>query len=127
MMTLTEKLIGAQLISIDDSAIVIRKNNKVYTLIIDDSDEGDCCGYNEIKTNLYISREEINRNPIITNVIITGDEGGCSEQCLITFFGESKPMAELYSESGSGSGWGYGACVEIKCLQTTESWIITSW
>lgn len=126
-MTLAERLIGAQLISLNDNSIVIKKNDRIYNLIIDDSDEGDCCGYNNVETNLYISNEEINRNPIITNVTTVRDEDSCSEYCLITLFGESKLMAEISSISSSGSGWGYGACVEIKCLQTLESWIITSW
>lgn len=108
-------LIGYQLVSIDDSRIVVRKDNTEYILNIEE-DYGDCCGYNEIATKLLISDTELNRNPIITNVEMTegeGDYGGMSGK--LTFFGEYKPMAVVDTYSSSGSGWCYGACVSIHC------------
>lgn len=66
-------LIGYQLVSIDDTKIVVRKDNTEYVLNIEE-DYGDCCGYNEITTKLLISDTELNRNPIITNVKMTKEE-----------------------------------------------------
>ena len=108
-------LIGYQLVSIDDTKIVVRKDNTEYVLNIEE-DYGGCCGYNEIATKLLISDTELNRNPIITNVEMTEEEDdydGMSGK--LTFFGEYKPMAVVDTYSSSGSGWCYGACVSIHC------------
>lgn len=109
-----EDLIGYQLVSINDGQIVVQKDNKKYYLNIDDY-SGDCCGYNEITTNLLISETELNRNPVITNVEMTSDEEGEGMSARLTFFGEYKPMAIVDTYSSSGSGWGYGAYVSIVC------------
>lgn len=109
-----EDLIGYQLVSINDGQIVVQKDNKKYYLDIDDY-SGDCCGYNEITTNLLISETELDRNPVITNVEMESDEESYGMSARLTFFGEYKPMAIVDTYSSSGSGWGYGACVSIIC------------
>ena len=118
-------LIGYQLVSIDDTKIVVRKGNSTYELLIED-DNGDCCGYNDFNTKLLISETELERNPVITNVEVEEDEDdGMSAK--VTFFGEYKPVAELNSFSFSGSGWCYGACVSIVCKELDMDEIITQW
>ena len=126
-MTLKD-LIGYQLVSINDIKIVVRKNDSEYVLSIMD-DEGDCCGFNEIETKLLISDTELNRNPIITNVEKEEkvDEDDDSMRGKLTFFGEYKPMAAVESYSSSGSGWCYGACVNIYCKELGINEELSSW
>lgn len=123
-------LVGYQLVSINDSAITVRKGDTEYTLHINE-DYGDCCGYNEISTKLLVSEDELARNPIITNVEVESDSSdessGCGDSAKITFFGEMKALAELDSFSSSGSGWGYGACVTVECESLELYNTITSW
>ncbi len=124
-MTLKD-LIGYQLISIDDIKIVVRKGNSTYELLIDE-DYGGCCGYNELNTKLFMSEDELARNPIITNVSMKDTDDECGNGAKITFYGEAKALAELNSYSSSGSGWCYGACVTVKCKALDMDEIITSW
>ena len=120
-------LIGYQLVSIDDTKIVVRKDNTEYVLNIEE-DCGDCCGYNEITTKLLISDTELNRNPIITNVEMTEDEDDCAGMSgKLTFFGEYKPMAVVDTYSSSGSGWCYGAYVSIHCDVLEINEILSTW
>lgn len=121
-----EDLIGYQLISIDDSQITVKKNDGEYRISIDE-DYGDCCGFNEITTQLFISEDELNRNPIITNVKIEDMSSGEEDRAVITFFGEYKPMATIDAMSSSGSGWAYGACVSIVCDELDINEIISQW
>jgi hypothetical protein len=77
---------------------------------------------------LKIFKDNIKRNPIITNVYHVEDDDSCDQHTAkITLFGEYAPLAELDSLSSSGSGWSYGACVTLECLETTESCVITCW
>jgi hypothetical protein len=123
-------LVGYQLVSINDNAIVVRKGDSEYTIQINE-DYGDCCGYNEINTKLLVSEDELVRNPIITNVEMEIDSSDASDgwgnSAKITFFGEVKPIAEMDSFSSSGSGWGYGACVTIVCEALEMNEVVTSW
>jgi hypothetical protein len=119
-------LIGYQLISINPEEIVIRKDDKEYTLhIIDDG--GDCCGYNDITTELLIDNAEVKRNPIITNVEIDECEDDYGSKAKLTFFGEYKPIAVVDSYSSSGSGWCYGACVTIECKMLGINDTLSAW
>ena len=125
-MTLKE-LIGYQLVSIDDTKIVVRKNDSEYTLNIKEY-EGDCCGFNEIKTTLLISDTELKCNPIITNVEKEEMEDEYDGMYgKLTFFGEYKPMAIVDGYSSSGSGWCYGACVSIYCSDLGIDEELSSW
>ena len=119
-------LVGYQLVSINDNEIVVKKGTSVHTLRINYWG-GDCCGYNEIDTKLFISEDELARNPIITNVDIDGSGCGYSDSAKITFFGEVKALAELNSLSSSESGWQYGACVTIICDSLNLEEVITEW
>ena len=73
-----KNLIGYQLVSINSEEIVVRKDDKEYTLHIID-DYGDCCGFNDITTELLISKTELQNNPIITNVELEQDCGDDEE------------------------------------------------
>lgn len=119
-------LIGYQLVSIDDSKIVVRKGDTEYTLNIEEC-PGDCCGYNDIVTKLLISDTELNRNPVITNVEITNEVDGHGESGRIAFFGEYKPMAVVDTYSSSGSGWAYGAFVWVYCDALKINEEVSSW
>ena len=107
-------LVGYALVSICDTHIVVRKGDTEYILDIVD-DPGDCCGYNEINTKLFVSETELGLNPIITNVGMNDDGSYDGDRCELTFFGGYKPLAIVDAFSSSGSGWCYGACVTISC------------
>jgi hypothetical protein len=107
-------LVGYALVSICDTHIVVRKGDTEYTLNIDE-DYGDCCGYNEINTKLFVSETELGLNPIITNVELDNTNEYYGDRCKLTFFGGYKPLAIVDAFSSSGSGWCYGACVTISC------------
>ena len=121
-------LFGYQLVSIDNCKIVVKKGDSFYTLLIEEY-SGDCCGFNELETRLLISNHELNRNPVITNVVVEQNENcDCDgDSAKITFFGEFRPIAELESYSSSGSGWCYGACVTIQCKELDIAEAITEW
>lgn len=118
-------LIGYQLVDLNKKEIIVQKNGKRFSIEIDD-DFGDCCGYNIIRTHLYIS-SKVKRNPIITDISKENDDNGASEKCCITFFGEEKTLAELYTESSSGSGWCYGAAVTLKCEDLKINEVLSEW
>ncbi len=121
------ELKGYQLVSIDEEKIVVKKGDNSYILHIVE-DEGDCCGFNEIQTDLFICNEELKRNPIITDIeMVAEDRGGDGENCKVTFFGEYKPMAELNTYSSSGSGWCYGAAVTLICEALELDETLSSW
>lgn len=116
-------LIGYRLEKINDDEIIISKNDKLYVLRIEQN-EGDCCGYNELKTTLLISD---NNKPIITNIQYENNEIADGSYARITFFGENKEIAILRSYSSSGSGCYYGACVTIKCKELNIDEVISQW
>ena len=119
-------LIGYQLISINPQTIVVKKDDKEYTLYINE-DYGDCCGYNDITTELFISDTDLKRNPIITNVIMDENYEGDGSSGKLIFFGEYKPIAAVNTYSSSGSGWCYGACVTVECEMLEIDDVISSW
>lgn len=120
-----EKLIGAQILTVSDESIEVKLDNKVFTLDII-SDDGDCCGYSAFTTNMLYSEND-SRNPIITNVSLKSGESDYDDSSVITFYGESKPLATIESEAGSGSGWGYGAFVSLRCKALDIDEDLASW
>ena len=62
-----EQLIGWRLTKIDNSGFEVEKGGNVKHFVFDE-DYGDCCGYNEITTNLLVSEEDLSTNPVITEV-----------------------------------------------------------
>ena len=120
-----KKLIGYKLIAIHKDMIEVSKDGISHFIHIK-QDEGDCCGYNELNTELYLSS---NCYPIITNVSCekkVNDDYGY-ETCKITFYGLDNKLASIESTSGSGSGWNYGACVTIECDSLELKDILSSW
>lgn len=121
-----EFLVGARLVAADDTGFeVVASDNKRYRFNFEEY-EGDCCGYNTINSCLLIG-DEIERNPRITKVKHTTIDDACSQGCEITFFGVSKPIYTASIESGSGSGWCYGATVKLTCKEDGFDEILTSW
>ena len=121
-----EKLIGAQIVKVNETSIEVRLDDKAHELEID-TDYGGCCGYAEFKTNLLYSEDDA-RNPIITNVELVAKEGNYDgEQTIITFYGENKELANIESEAGSGSGWAYGACVTLRCKTLNIDETLAEW
>ena len=122
-----EYLIGSKLISFDNDGFSVILPNGEQRDFVFYEDYGDCCGYNELSTELLISADELSNNPIITNIEKT-DTSECDEDSVkIAFFGECKKIAEVNSLSSSGSGWCYGACVTLVCEETRLSKILSSW
>lgn len=122
-------LIGFQLVGINGSEIKLKKGDKTFTLSIIDSCEEDqtCCEYNDIEANLFISKEELGRNPIITDITIEKSEYEWGETCKVVFFGEEKNIAELTTNSSSVSGWYYGACASVKCKELDLNEVLSQW
>lgn len=123
-------LVGCQLIDINNDGFTIKVGSKGdyfkhYEFI---DDPGDCCGYNEIEGKLLIETDS-KRMPVITKVerVVEDDNDYYRQKCKITFFGEDKKLAEINTESGSGSGWQYGACVNVKCVETGEEEVLSEW
>lgn len=122
-----ETLIGSKLISVETDGFKVKTSDGKIKTFLFVEDAGDCCGFNVVETKLYLSQDELERNPVITNVEKI-DTSGCEcDSVKITLFGEYKPMVEIDSVSGSGSGWQYGACVTLRCIETNEEDLITSW
>ena len=119
-----KKLIGAQILMIDDSIITVKLGDEVHKLEILSYD-GGCCGYADFTTNLLYSENDI-RNPIITNVEFERTGGYC-DSSVITFYGEHKPLAIIECEAGSGSGWYYGAYVNVHCKSLDIDEDLASW
>lgn len=127
--TFANKLIGMQLVSWDDNekTLTVKKGEDLFKLVFDDSDEGDCCGYNDFFVELLVSEDELKRNPVITNLEYEREDGEYGEALHITFLGEAKKIMTVNSESGSGSGWSYGAVVTVKCKGLDIDEAITEW
>lgn len=125
-----ESLVGYQLIEIDNNGFKVKKDNDIKTFEFDE-DYGACCGYNDVTANLLVSKDDLANNPIITEVNYANPQKMHSyDECdkvVITFMGESRPIAEINSESGSGSGWSYGAHAWVTCKETNESETLTEW
>ena len=121
-------LLGAQLVEFDDKHIVVKDEfGNVQTFVFEE-DEGGCCGFNNLVNTLFISKEDLARNPVITKIECCAvGEWEYEDRVIITLFGEAAKLAEIDSLSSSGSGWCYGACVTLRCVQTKESTVITSW
>ena len=127
-MKMLKNLIGAQLVEFDTDHFVVRDSNGHILNFVFEQDEGDCCGYNDLENTLLISKDELAKNPVITKVEQCEDSDfNYEEHVVITFFGEAKKLAQIDSTSASGSGWCYGACVTLKCIQTGDEEYITSW
>lgn len=114
MKTIEDKLIGAQIVSVDEESIKIKKDGKIHKLKVY-GDSGDCCGFYDFYINL-VYEENSDRNPIITSVEESSyDDGMHSQTSVITFYGEHKELATIEGTAGSGSGYSYGAFVSITC------------
>ena len=121
-----EFLIGARLVTADDTGFeVVASNDKRYRFNFE-SYEGDCCGYNTISSHLLIE-DESEQNPRITKISHTITDDRYSQSCEITFFGISKPIYTAAIESSSSSGWCYGATVSLTCKEADFNEILTSW
>lgn len=120
------QLVGAQIVSINETNITVKIDGKTHELEIE-ADAGDCCGYADFTaTMLYSEGDE--RNPVITNVEIKSDEGRYEgESSVLTFYGENKELATIESEAGSGSGWSYGAVVTLRCKSLDIDEDLAAW
>lgn len=119
-------LVGYQLVSIDDAKIIVKKGNRKYEIVIK-NDPGECCGYNDIKTQLYFDKEDNKRNPVIIDVDEKFDSGNFDNSCSITFIGEYGNLGKIDSLSSSGSGWCYGATVTLISDKLDIKEIISAW
>lgn len=120
-----EKLIGAQILTLNDDSIEVKLGDGIHTLEII-SDDGDCCGFADFTTNLLYSENDF-RNPVITNVELENKDYHDGDSSIITFYGESKPLATIESEAGSGSGWSYGAFVSLRRKELDIDEDLASW
>ena len=120
-----QALVGFQILFMDEEYIVVAKNKEIFVLTIED-DEGDCCGYNEITTDLIYGAFS-KHNPVITKVTIENEEIDEGQYCSVCFFGGSKLIGNIDTYSSSGSGWGYGATVTVRCKRLDINDILSSW
>ena len=118
------KLIGMKLIDLNRTGFTVEDTNGERLRFVFDEDEGDCCGFNKIKTTLSMSK----RNPpVITRVQYQDVTAGDEDAIRITFFGLDKEVAEIFAMSSSGSGWAYGATVAVKCREINFTEVITQY
>jgi hypothetical protein len=131
-----DMLIGMQLVNWnkENQTLTVRDGERLFDLQFDDSDEGDCCGFNNFFAELLVSDHDLSLNPVITHVEVEecersffGYRGGEQDHVKVTFFGGANKLFYVDSESSSGSGWGYGACVTVKCSAIGLDECITSW
>lgn len=121
-------LVGGRLVSLNQEGFVVEVYPTYRKTFLFSEDPGDCCGYNEVSSTLLVDTDPKNL-PVITRIEHVVDENSVwdTQTCRITFFGEDKKLAEINTESGSGSGWQYGACVTVKCVETGEEEILSQW
>lgn len=118
------KLVGMKLIDLNSDGFTVEDTDGERFHFVFDEDEGGCCGFNEIKTTLSMSR----RNPpVITKVQYQDVTAGDEDAIRITFFGLDKEVAENFAMSSSGSGWAYGATVAVKCREINFTEVITQY
>lgn len=116
------ELIGAVLIAVYEngfSVILLSGEKRTYKL---NTNEGDCSGYNDFYTTLFADEPSL-ITCIETNRIINSKE----DRLVITFFKLDKEIAEIESASSSCSSQKYGASVILKCEETNQETLLTSW
>ena len=113
-----DKLVGAQIITLNEDAIVVKDKNGETFNISFYANHGDCCGYADITKELFFKPNDKN-NPIITNWEWDEHEGG-SQTVILTLYGLHKLLAEYEFKCGSGSGWCYGATITAMCTLENE-------
>lgn len=127
-----DNLIGCQIIDINEDSITVRKREGIYESISKEDIynisfhkcDGDCCGYAEITKELFFEPNNEN-NSVITNWTSSEEENSCSQVVTLTLFGLKKPLVKYEFECGSGSGWCYGATIQINCQDVNET--LCSW
>lgn len=124
-MKLFDDLIGGQITTMTNEGFSVRFANGQVRNFVFVEDKGDCCGYNELQTELFYSKDSKD-NPAIVKVEYEGDDND-GDSLTITFFGAYAPLAEINSCSYSGSGYRYGAAMSVICKETKEEEILTSW
>lgn len=113
-----DRLIGAQIVTLDEDAIVVRgKDGEMFNISFY-TDHGDCCGYANITKQLFFEPNNKN-NPVITNWKWDERKYG-SQTVIVTLYGVNKLLAEYEFECGSGSGWCYGATITAMCCLDNE-------
>lgn len=112
------KLIGAQIVSLSEDAIVVRNKDGEMFNISFYTDHGDCCGYANISKTMFFEENNKN-NPIITDLKWDERKYG-SDTVILTLYGMNKLLAEYEFECGSGSGWCYGATITAMCTLKNE-------
>lgn len=117
-------LIGMTLLDLNEYGFTVKNKDGEQLRFVFDEDEGDCCGFNEIKTTLSLSKKN---PPVITRVQYQDVTEGEEDAVVITFFGLDKELGEIFSISSSGSGWAYGATVAVKCREINFTEVITQY
>lgn len=115
------KLVGMTLLDLNTHGFIVEdKDGERFHFVF----EEDCCGFNEIKTTLSMSRKN---PPVITKVQYQDVSAGDEDAIVITFFGLDREIAKIFSKSSSGSGWAYGASVAVKCRKINFTEVITQY
>lgn len=118
------KLVGMTLLNLNTDGFTVEDKDGERLHFVFDEDEGDCCGFNEIKTTLSMSKKN---PPVITKVQYQDVTAGDEDAIVITFFGLDREIAEIFAMSSSGSGWAYGASVAVKCREINFTEVITQY
>ena len=125
-MKFIDNLVGSQIIDMCEKSITVKTKNG-QTLQFDFiCEQGDCCGYAEIKNTLYFKPDD-NNNPVITNLVMRTEEKDCCKEVILILFGEYKALADYRFECGSGSGWCYGATISVACKIVPDVEELCSW
>lgn len=119
-----DKLVGMTLLDLNTDGFTVEDKDGERLHFVFDEDEGDCCGFNEIKTTLSMSKKN---PPVITKVQYQDVTADDEDAIVITFFGLDREIAEIFAMSSSGSGWPYGASVAVKCREINFTEVITQY
>lgn len=98
-------LIGAKVVAVYADSIEVVKDGRHITIGYDS--EGSYSDWWEVDVNLLISKGDLSKNPVITNVKQNGN--------LLQFvlFGLCRPIAEIKATFHNASDWDYGCTCSI--------------
>ena len=109
------KLVGMTLLDLNTHGFIVEdKDGERFHFVF----EEDCCGFNEIKTTLSMSRKN---PPVITKVQYQDVSAGDEDAIVITFFGLDREIAKIFSKSSSGTS------VAVKCRKINFTEVITQY
>ena len=89
-----DKLIGAQVLTLNEDKIVVKDKNGETFDISFEADDGECCGFTDITKELFFEPNNKN-NPIITGWNLSDEGGWDGCRVRLTLFGLKKAFSQI--------------------------------